>query len=341
MRKLVFAAVFALSFCFSGSLYAAEHCDDDEVVIKFSHVVAAEGHPKGEMASALARRINVEMDGKACMQVFPSAQLFDDDKVMEALLLGDVQLAAPSLSKFEAYTLKYRVFDLPFLFSSMAAVKSFTEGDAGQELLGAMSDYGFVGLGYIFNGLKQFSANRPLRLPRDAADLDFRVQNSDVTVAMIEALGANARKIRFSDVYNALESGRVGGQENTWSNIFAENFHTVQDGVTETNHQLLAYLAVVSRDWLDSLQPNVRHQFLKIFGEVSNEFNARALGINALKKLQIIENGGVVRQLTPEQRDKWVEVMKPVWDQFIDDIGQDVIEAALEASRSQRRTGLH
>jgi len=341
MREIVSAAIFALSLCFSLPLYAADHCDDDEVVIKFSHVVSAEGHPKGEMASALARRINEEMDGKACMQVFPSAQLFDDDKVMEALLLGDVQLAAPSLSKFEAYTLKYRVFDLPFLFSSMAAVKSFTEGEVGQELLGAMSDYGFVGLGYLLNGLKQFSANRPLRLPRDAAGLDFRVQNSDVTVAMIEALGASARKIRFGDVYTALERGKVDGQENTWSNIFAENFYTVQDGVTETNHQLLAYLAVVSRDWLDSLQPDVRYQFLKIFDEVSKEYNARALGMNALKKIQIIENGGVVRQLSPDQRDKWVEVMKPVWDQFIDDIGQDVIEAAMEASQPRKRSGLH
>lgn len=97
MKKFAIAAATAASFALSSTAFAADECGDGEIVIKFSHVVAAQGHPKGEMATALAKRINTEMDGKACMQVFPSSQLFDDNKVMEALLLGDVQLAAPSL----------------------------------------------------------------------------------------------------------------------------------------------------------------------------------------------------------------------------------------------------
>ncbi len=103
MKKFVLAAATAASFALSGAAFAADDCSDGEIVIKFSHVVAATGHPKGDAATMLADRVNKDMDGKACMQVFPNSQLFDDDKVMEALLLGDVQLAAPSLSKFEAY----------------------------------------------------------------------------------------------------------------------------------------------------------------------------------------------------------------------------------------------
>ncbi len=335
MRKIAGLTAAVLSSFLFGVSHAFAACDEDEIVIKFSHVVAAEGHPKGEMASALADRVNAEMNGTACMQVFPSSQLFDDNQVMEALLLGDVQLAAPSLSKFEAYTLKYRVFDLPFVFSNMDAVTAFTDGKKGQELLGAMSDYGFVGLGYLFNGLKQFSANRPLIVPDDAKSLRFRVQPSDVAVAMVEAMGGTAQKLAFKDVFEALQMGVVDGQENTWSNIYTQRFFEVQDGATETNHQLLAYLAVTSQEWLNSLDEDVRNQFMTIFTEVSDDFNARSNAINEDSKQSIIENGGVVRALTPDQRDEWVTTMKPVWDMFRDDIGADVIDAAIASNKAR------
>ena len=330
MKRMLIAAA-AVAFLSSP---AFAECDSGEIVIKFSHVVAEVGHPKGEMAAALAKRVNEEMNGKACMEVYPNSQLFDDDKVMEALLLGDVQIAAPSLSKFEAYTKKYRLFDLPFLFTSMKAVDSFASSDKGKELLNAIADKGFVGLGYIHNGLKQFSANKPLLLPTDAAGLKFRIQTSDVAAAMIEALGASAQKLAFSEVYGALQTGVVDGQENSWSNIYTQKFFEVQDGTTETNHQLLTYLAVTSSEWLDSLEPDVRDQFLTIFNEVSAEYNAKADAINEDAKAKIIAAGGVVRELTPEQRKAWVDAMKPVWDQFKDDIGQDLIDAAVAANSS-------
>ncbi len=187
---------------------ALANCDAGEMVIKFSHVVAATGHPKGDAATLLAERVNSEMNGKACMEVFPNSTLYDDDKVLEALLLGDVQLAAPSLSKFEAYTLKYRLFDLPFLFASLKAVDTFTTSPAGKDLLKVMEDKGYTGLGYWSSGLKQFSAKKPLLVPSDADGMKFRVQTSDVAVAMIEAMGASAQKLAFKEVYGALADRR-------------------------------------------------------------------------------------------------------------------------------------
>lgn len=330
--KRIFTAMSAAALLTTSALTVAD-CDPGEIVIKFSHVTAATGHPKGEAAEAIAARINKEMNGKACMQVFPRSQLFDDNKVMEALLLGDVQVAAPSLSKFESYTKKFRLFDLPFLFSDMNAVEKFTNGPKGQELLSVVSDKGYVGLSYIFNGLKHFSANKPLLVPEDAKGLKFRVQTSDVAVAMIEAMGANAQKLAFKEVYGALQTGVVNGQENTWSNIYKQKFFEVQDGATETNHQLLTYLAVTSKEWLDSLPEDVRTQFLTIFKEETNNANAKATEINAKSKQEIIKAGGVVRTLTPEQRKIWVDTMKPVWAKFADDIGQDVIDAAVAAGQ--------
>src|SRR5919106_490685 len=108
-----------------------------EILIKFSHVVAAQGQPKGEAATEFAKRVNEELAGKVKVEVYPNSQLYNDDKVLQAMLLGDVQMAAPSLSKFEQYTLKYRIFDLPFLFNDIEAVDRFQMSDAGQDVLGA------------------------------------------------------------------------------------------------------------------------------------------------------------------------------------------------------------
>lgn len=330
MKRLL-GAVSAIALTLSAG-QALANCDDGEIVIKFSHVTADSGHPKGDAATAIAARINEEMNGKACMEVFPNSTLFDDDKVMEALLLGDVQVAAPSLSKFEAYTKKYRLFDLPFLFSNTAAVDKFTQGPVGQEMLGAIEDVGYTGLGYIYNGLKHFSANKPLLVPTDAHGLKFRVQTSDVAVAMIEAMDASAQKLAFKEVYGALQTGVVDGQENTWSNIYKQKFFEVQDGVTETNHQFLTYLAITSTEWLDGLPQDVREQFVSIFADEVNKANANATAINEEAKEGIIAAGGEIRQLTPEQRKEWVETMKPVWEQFEDDIGASVIAAAVDSN---------
>ena len=331
MKKFL-GAVSALAFVtMAAPAFASEGCDDGEVVIKFSHDVA-ETHPKGVAATKLAARINSEMDGKACMEIYPNSTLFDDDKVKEAMLLGDVQLAAPSLSKFEAYTKKYRLFDLPFLFNDLAAVKKFFGTPEADQLLHAVDDAGFSGLHFWASGIKEFSAKKPLELPTDAAGLKFRIQPSDVAQAMIEAMGASAQKLAFKEVYGALQTGVVDGQENSWCNIYTQKFYEVQDGVTETNHALLGYLVVTSKEWLDGLDPEIRDQFLKIVSEATDDFN-NGVAENELKcRQQIIDAGATVRELTPDQHKAWVDAMKPVWDHFEADVGKDNIAAAVASN---------
>ena len=329
MKKLMVAIVVSIAM-FASPVFA--DCDPGEEVIKFSHVVKATGHPKGDAATLLSERVNSEMNGKACMEVYPQSQLYDDDKVMEALLLGDVQLAAPSLSKFEAYTLKYRLFDLPFLFESLDAVSRFQKGETGLGLLDEIQSVGLQGLEYWNSGVKQFSAKRPLLVPSDANGLKFRVQTSDVAVAMIEAMGGNAQKLAFKEVYGALQTGVVDGQENSWSNIYTQKFFEVQDGITETNHQLLAYMVVTSTEWLDSLDSDVREQFLQILEEATDTSNAQVAETEAKNRQRILDNGIEIRQLNQAQRQEWISTMKPVWAKFEDDIGRANIDAAVAAN---------
>lgn len=303
-------------------------CDDGEVVIKFSHVTNADRHPKGIAATLLAERVNEEMNGTACMEVFPNSSLYDDDKVLEALLTGDVQLAAPSLSKFEKFTKQFRLFDLPFMFKNIDAVDAFQSSETGQAMKDSMQRRGIQGLEFWHNGLKQMSANRPLVLPNDAEGLKFRVQQSDVLVAQMEAIGGSPQKMAFAEVYGALQQGVVDGQENTWSNIFGRKFFEVQDGVTETNHGIIDYLVVTSLDWLDSLDADVREQFLTILAEVTATRNGEAFAVNQSARQSIIDAGGTIRELNAEQRQAWVDAMKPVWDRFLEDVGAENIAAA-------------
>ena len=329
MKRLLISAAVVSLLTVSPAL---ADCDDGETVIRFSHVVKATGHPKGDAATLLSQMVNEEMNGKACMEVYPNSQLYDDDKVMEALLLGDVQLAAPSLSKFEAYTLKYRLFDLPFLFKDLSSVERFQKSENGQSLLNEINGVGFQGLAYWNSGVKQFSANKPLLVPSDADGLKFRIQTSDVAQAMISAMGGNAQKLAFKEVYGALQTGVVDGQENSWSNIYTQKFFEVQDGITETNHQLLAYMVVTSTDWLESLDADVRDQFLSILETATNAANKQVAETEAKNKQRIIDAGVEVRKLTPEQSAVWVSTMKPVWDQFEGDIGIDNINAAMASN---------
>ena len=327
--RIVSTLLLAVTLSLTAS-FAWANCDPGEIVIKFSHVTNTDKHPKGIAATLLQERVNNEMNGVACMEVFPNSTLYNDDVVLEAMLQGDVQLAAPSLSKFEKFTKQFRIFDLPFMFKNIEAVDAFQQSETGAAMKNSMQRRGLVGLEFWHNGLKQFSANKPLILPDDANGLKFRVQKSDVLVAQIEVLGASAQPMAFSEVYGALQTGVVDGQENTWSNIYGKKFFEVQDGITETNHGIIDYLVVTSVDWWDSLEEDVRSQLAQILREVTEQRNGEAFAVNESAKQAIIDAGHTVRTLNDEQRQAWVEAMLPVWEQFEDDVGVDNIAAAQE-----------
>ena len=325
--KLLTTAVLSLGLVATVPAAIAA-CDSGEIVIKLSHVTNTDKHPKGIAASLLQSRVNEEMNGKACMEVYPNSTLYNDNQVLEALLQGDVQMAAPSLSKFEQFTKVFRIFDLPFMFKNVNAVDEFQNSKTGQAMKESMVRRGLLGLAFWHNGMKQMSANKALVMPTDANGLKFRVQNSEVLKAQMAALGGSPQPMAFSEVYGALQTGVVDGQENTWSNIYGKKFFEVQDGVTETNHGIIDYMLVTSTDWWDALSEDVRDQLAQIIAEVTEARNGESTSVNEAAKQEIIAAGGVVRQLSGEQRAAWVDAMKPVWEQFKNDVGEANIAAA-------------
>ncbi len=328
MQRIIAAAAIGLAALTLNTAALA----DDPVVIKFSHVVA-ENTPKGQMANKFKELVEEKTDGSVVVEVYPNSQLFGDDKVLEAMLLGDVQMAAPALSKFSRYTDVLALYDLPFLFDDMAAVDRFQQSEHGQAMLDSLSKKGLVGLGYLHNGMKQLSSSQPLRTPEDAKGLKFRIMSSEVLEAQFEAVGAAPLKKPFSEVFTLLQTKAIDGQENSWSNIYSKKFFEVQPYVTESNHGLLDYMVVSSKEFWSGLSDEQRAQVQEALDEALAFGNEVAMQKGTEDRQKIADSGrSEIIELTPEERAQWVEAMKPVWAQFEEEIGAELIEAAYQSN---------
>ena len=249
MRKLVLAAASVAALAVIGQAQAA----DQPIVIKFSHVVASDT-PKGKAAEKFKELAEKYTDGKVKVEIYPNSTLYKDKEELEALQLGAVQMLAPSNSKFGPIGIKeFEAFDLPYILPDIKMLRKITEGPLGARLLKLLDAKGMTGLAYWDNGFKQMSANKKLLSPADFKGLKFRIQSSKVLEAQFRALGAIPQVMAFSEVYQALQTGVVDGQENTWSNIYTQKMHEVQKYVTVTNHGYIGYIVVVNKKFWDGL----------------------------------------------------------------------------------------
>jgi C4-dicarboxylate-binding protein DctP len=313
---------------------AAESAAAKPVVIRFSHIVSGKA-PKGQMAQKFKELAEKRLPGRVVVRVYARAMMYEDDQVVDAIRRGDLELAAPAVSKLQPYTSRLQLFDLPFLFEDMAAVDRFQQGPAGQALLSSMAAVDIKGLGFLHNGMKQLSANSPLVAPLDAAGKRFRIMSSNVLEAQFNALGAVAKKVSFGDVFSQLESGGLDGQENTWSNMYTSHIFRAQSNITETNHGVLDYMVITSNTFWDNLPADMREPLNTAMQEAIAWGNAKAEEEN-LHDRELIRKSGESKllTLTAGQRLLWVNAMRPVWDQFAPQIGGDLIKAALAANQS-------
>jgi C4-dicarboxylate-binding protein DctP len=333
MLKKITNLFTALTFVAVTVLFGFSASAQTPIVIKLSHVVA-ENTPKGQASLKFKELAEKKLPGKVQVQVFPNSQLFGDGKEMEALLLNDVQIIAPSLSKFDRYTKKIQVFDLPFLFKDAEAALKFENSKEGKALLKSMEDKGLLGLNYWGNGMRHFSANKDFRLPSDVKGLKFRIQASDVYEAMMKSLGANGQKMAFAEVYQALQTGVVDAQENSFSNTYSQKFHEVQKTIIESNHGILDYMVVVNAKWWNGLPADVKKGLSEAMDEatVFNNQIAKQKNDEARAAIEAAGKAKIVK-LTDAQLAEWKKAMQPVYKQFEADIGVDLIKAAQAASK--------
>ena len=297
------------------------------ILIKFSHVVAP-NTPKGKGAEKFKELAEKYTNGKVKVEVYPNSTLYKDKEELEALQLGAVQMLAPSNSKFGPIGIKdFEVFDLPFLLPNTAALRKVTDGPIGQAMLKKLDSKGMVGLAYWDNGFKEMSANKPLRVPADYKGLKFRIQSSKVLEAQFRALGAIPQVMAFSEVYQALQTGVVDGQENTPSNIYTQKFHEVQKYTTLTNHGYIGYVVVVNKKFWDGLPADIRGQLDKAMKEATAYTNKISESENT-DALEEIKKSGKTQIIVPtkEEMAAMQKAMEPLYRDMASRVGKQLIE---------------
>ena len=331
MRKLILAAVSVAALALMGPAAA-----DSPIIIKFSHVVAADT-PKGKAADKFAELAAKYTNGRVKVEVYPNSTLYKDKEELEALQLGAVQMLAPSNSKFGPIGIKeFEVFDLPYILPDLASLRKVTDGPLGAKLLKLLEPKGMIGLAYWDNGFKQMSANKKLITPADYKGLKFRIQSSKVLEAQFRALGAIPQVMAFSDVYQALQTGVVDGQENTWSNIYTQKMHEVQKYMTVTNHGYIGYVVVVNKKFWEGLPPDIRDELSRAMKEATDYGNSQSAQDNDEALQKIKESGkSEIITLTPEQNEAMRKAMLPVYKDVASRVGQPLIDEFLkETGRS-------
>jgi C4-dicarboxylate-binding protein DctP len=326
MRKLLLAVAAAAIFAAPAAVMAQA-----PIVIKFSHVVAP-NTPKGKGAEKFKELAEKYTNGKVKVEVYPNSTLYKDKEELEALQLGAVQMLAPSNSKFGPMGIKeFEVFDLPFIIPSLAALRKVTEGPMGEKMLKQLEPKGMVGLAYWDNGFKQMSANKALRVPADYKGLKFRIQSSKVLEAQFRALGATPQVMAFSEVYQALQTGVVDGQENTPSNMYTQKMHEVQKYTTLTNHGYIGYVVVVNKKFWDDLPGDVRTNLTKAMKESTAYANTISAKEND-EALEDIKKSGKTQLIVPTAAEMAAmrKAMEPIYEDMGKRVGKQLIDDVIK-----------
>jgi C4-dicarboxylate-binding protein DctP len=314
--------VAALSVAFS---IAAAHAQQP-IVIKFSHVVAAET-PKGKGALKFKELAEKATAGKVKVEVYANSQLYKDGEELQMLQLGSVQMLAPSVSKFGPLGAReFEVFDLPYIFDNTGELHQVTHGKIGQALFRKLESKGILGLAYWDNGFKGMSANKALRTPADFRGQKMRIQSSKVLDSQMRALGATPQVMAFAEVYQALQTGVVDGTENPPSNMYTQKMHEVQKFFTLSDHGVIEYAVVVNKKFWEGLPPDIRaaldgamKEATKYANDIAKQENDDALAkIKASGKTQILT-------LTPDEKKAWKKAVLKVHQENEDKIGKDLI----------------
>ena len=322
MRQLILAAISVAALALAGPAAA-----QSPIVIKFSHVVAS-NTPKGAAAEKFKELAEKYTDGKVKVEIYPNSTLYKDKEELEALQLGAVQMLAPSNSKFGPIGVReFEVFDLPYILPDLPTLRKVTDGPLGAKLLKLLEPKGMTGLAYWDNGFKQMTANKKLISPDDYKGLKFRVQSSKVLEAQFRALGAIPQVMAFSEVYQALQTGVVDGQDNTASNIYTQKMHEVQKYLTMTNHGYIGYVVVVNKKFWDGLPADIRGQLEKAMKEATAFGNGQSAKENE-EALEAIKKAGKteIDTLTPAQDAAMRKAMEPVYKDVATRVGQPLID---------------
>lgn len=303
------------------------------IAIRFSHNSTVDS-PKGRAVEFFKMRAESLTKGRVRIDIYPNAQAFTDAEEFAGLQRGDVELLAPSLSRFTTLgATEFEVFDVPYMFPTRTSLKLVQEGPVGLDLLKRLSSKGMLGLTYWDNGFKVMSANKPFLMPTDLKGLRMRVQPSRMLEAEMKALGAVPVGLPLAQAYKALQSGQVDGTENPPANMYTQRMNEVQRYVVETEHGYLGYAVVANLSFWNGLPSDVRAGLDKAIKESTRYANAIAWQDNT-DALAVIARSGktTVTRLTAAQRREWQKALEPVQREAEARLGAELVRSVARAA---------
>ncbi|WNF36689.1 DctP family TRAP transporter solute-binding subunit [Bacillaceae bacterium IKA-2] len=333
--KILLMLIVTIGFFLTINMFATEELfyDGDQeglneqIVIRFSHVVA-ENTPKGLAAQRFAEIINEKSAGRVRVEVFPNGALFSDSDEFSALVQNDIEMIAPSFSKMTEIAPEWELFDLPFLFERLEDVEEVFTGEIGEHLLSKLNKKGVKGLSLWSNGFKQMtSSQKPLVLPEDFKNQNFRIMPSRIIEKQFRILNANPIAIPFNDVYNSLETFEIDGQENTISNIYSRRWYELQRFMTISNHGYLGYTVMMNGDFWNELPADIQMQMTEAMTETTKWIlqESKRMNNELLSKIEK-EFDIKIHYLTEEEKRIWKETLEPVYQLFIAEANPGLVE---------------
>lgn len=273
-------------------------------------------YPTVQALHTIDRILKERTNGEMRVRVYAGGQMGAEKDTLEITVFGGLDLNRINLAPLNSIVPQTIVLALPFLFRSIPHLRASLDGEAGQKILDAMAAHGLRGLCYYDSGARSFyNTKRPIHAPDDLAGLKIRVQNSDIYVAMVQALGANPTPIPYGEVYQALVQGVVDGAENNWPSYESSRHFEVAKHYSLTRHVMAPEVLVASeRTWQAMSAEERAHldaaarQSVQIMREL---WDARVDAARA----RALASG--VMLVDDVEHEVFASRMLPVWEQFL------------------------
>ena len=307
------------------SLGAGPAAAQEEIIFGIS---AAPGSLQEQSAREFARRANDKLGDKAVVKVFDSSQLGKDRDMLQKIKLGTMHLTLPS-SIMPEIASEFAIFDLPFLVADRDHLAKIDETLFNDVLVPAAEAQGYRPLAVWENGFRQITNNeRPISTPDDLSGLKIRTPNSSWRVAMFKEYGANPTPMSFSEVFVALQTGVIDGQENPLTNISGGKLNEVQTYLSMSGHVYSPAYPTVGINTFEKLDPEIQ----QVLSETAQEVAIWARDQGAQqdgKLLEKLKSSGM--QVNEADRSAFVEASKPLYKKFADEVdnGQAMIDQVL------------
>lgn len=319
----------------SGDSTSNEGDSGDVYKIRIAYLVS-EDQSTHIASEQLKEKLETESDGRIQVELYPNGSLFPSDReAIEAVQLGNVEMTIPAVAALSSFNKKFMVFDLPFLFDTYEEVYNALDGELGQELLTELEENNIKGLVFGANGFRHMTNNEgPIESPDDLKGLKFRTMESPVQTDSFKAWGANASPFAFGELYTAIQQGTYDGMENPISLIYTHKFYEVQDYLTLSGHFYAPTALLINNDFYNSLPEDLQELVMEAALEYKTEQRKLAEQQDAEWVKELEEFGVQINELTDEQKAEFREAAQEVYDKYASEIGEDVIEKALEYSES-------